>query len=137
MCSYFVCIWCQSEGRSTPESCEPPSDQSTNGLAQQQRPKETNDGTDHKVTVSPAADPKPPKTEKFSPTSSEHTGDMEEDKKQDDTPHVEVSVDASKNPDYNFPQDEPVPEDLPEVEVEEVFTTSMPPMKTGSKVKSQ
>lgn len=87
--------------------------------------------------MSPAAEPKPPKTEKFGPPSSEQTGDMEEDKKQDDTPHVEVSVDASKNPDYNFPQDEPVPEDLPEVEVEEVFTMSMPPMKTGSKVKSQ
>ena len=61
---------------------------------------------------------------------------MEKDIKQDDTPHVEVSVDASKNSDYNFPQDEPVPEDLPEVE-EEVFTTSMTPINAGSKVKSQ
>ena len=105
---------------------EPLSGQSTNDTAQQQSPKAMNDGTDREVTVSPA-EPKSLKTDDYTPPSSKQTGDMEE---------VEVSVDASKNLDYNFPQDEPVPEDLPEVE-EKMLAKSVALMHTGSKKKSQ
>ena len=122
-------------------SPEPLSDQSINDSAHQQPLKAMNDGTDREVTVSPA-ESKSPKTDDFAPPSYEQTGDMEEVEKQDDTPQVEVSVDASRNPDYNFPQDEPVPEDEVEKEIpakqleEELPAKPVALMPTGSKNKS-
>ena len=124
---------------------EPVSDQSTvtNDSAQQQPPKVVNDGTDctHEVKVTPA-EPKSPKTDDVDLLSSEQKGDIEEAEKQDDTPQVEVSVDASRNADYNFPQDEPVPEDEVEEEIpakpleEEMPVKPVALVPTGSKKKS-
>lgn len=83
----------------------------------------------------PPAEPNPSKTGDFDLLTSEPPGDVEEGERQNDMPQVEeVSVDATKNPDYNFPQDEPVPED--EVE-EELPAKPVTPVHTGSKKKSQ
>ena len=118
-------------------SPEPHSDQSANDSAQLQPPKFINDDTaDREAAKSPAAEPKSPKSDDVEPPSSEQEGDVEEDKVPIDMPQVKVSEDASRNPDYHFPQDEPVPEDLPEEE-EEMPATSVTTMHPGSKMKSQ
>ena len=133
---FFCADRCQPEGNGTPVSPEPHSDQSTNDSAKLQPPKFINDDTaDREVAKSPAAEPKSPKSDDVEPPSSEQEGDVEENEVQNDMPHVEVSEDAPRNPDYNFPQDEPVPEDLPEEE-EEMPAASVTMMQTGSKMKS-
>ena len=110
---------------------EPLSDQSTNNSMQQQAPKTSN--VTHSEATVPPAEPNSTKTDDSEPY--EPTVDVEEGERQNDVPQVkEFSVDASKNPDYNFPQDEPVPED--EVE-EELPAKPITPVHTESKKKSK